>query len=104
MFFRCAMLAPINSAACCEKVSFCTRSSIVWRSGRNLRIVTVGLRGISGGIIMFTRDPSGNRASTNGEDSSTRRPSGAMMRSMMRRMCASSLKRASAAWITPLRS
>ena len=33
-------------------------------------------------MIAFTRDPSGSRASTNGELSSTWRPSGATIRSM----------------------
>ncbi len=37
-----------------------------------------------GGMMAFTREPSGRRASTMGEDSSTRRPRGATMRSMMR--------------------
>ena len=43
-----------------------------------------------GGITMFTREPSGSRASTYGEASSTRRPRGATMRWMMRMMCSSS--------------
>ena len=38
----------------------------------------------SGGMIALTREPSGRRASTIGDDSSTRRPIGAMIRSMIR--------------------
>ena len=37
-----------------------------------------------GGMMALTREPSARRASTMGDDSSTRRPIGAMMRSMMR--------------------
>ena len=50
----------------------------------NFRIVTTGPTNESGGMIAFTREPSVRRASTMGLDSSTRRPIGAMMRSMMR--------------------
>ena len=48
----------------------------------NLRIVRVGPLSASGGMIALTREPSLSRASTIGEDSSMRRPSGATMRSM----------------------
>ena len=51
------------------------------------RMVTVGLFGATGGMITFTREPSGRRASTIGDASSTRRPSGATIRSTMRMMC-----------------
>jgi len=57
-------------------------------STRNFRMVMVGLFGATGGMITLTREPSGKRASTMGLDSSTRRPSGATMRSTMRMMCA----------------
>ena len=40
-------------------------------------------------MMAFTREPSTRRASTIGLDSSTRRPMGAMMRSMMRITCSS---------------
>ena len=46
----------------------------------------------SGGITAFTREPSGRRASTMGELSSMRRPSGVTMRSMTARTAASLLK------------
>ena len=50
------------------------RSSIVYGSRENFRIVIVGPRSESGGMIAFTRLPSGRRASTIGDDSSIRRP------------------------------
>ncbi len=50
------------------------RSSIVSASLANFRIVMVGPRSASGGMMTFTRDPSLSRASTIGDDSSTRRP------------------------------
>ena len=40
----------------------------------NFRIVSSGPESESGGMIAFTRDPSGRRASTIGDDSSIRRP------------------------------
>ena len=43
----------------------------------NLRIVSCGPSIASGGMTAFTREPSGRRASTIGDDSSMRRPSGA---------------------------
>ena len=46
----------------------------------------------SGGMIAFTREPSGRRASTIGLASSQRRPSGATMRSMIRITWSSSSK------------
>ena len=54
-------------------------------SRMNFRMVTTGPMSESGGMIAFTREPSGRRASTIGEASSQRRPSGATMRSMIRR-------------------
>src|SRR3954471_16523451 len=50
------------------------RSFIVYGSRENFQIVTVGPLSASGGRIAFTREPSGRRASTIGDDSSTRRP------------------------------
>ena len=49
----------------------------------NLRMVTAGPTKDSGGMMMFTREPSSKRASTNGEDSSIRRPNGVKIRSMI---------------------
>jgi hypothetical protein len=68
------------------------RSSIVYGSRANFRIVRTGPRRESGGMIALTRLPSGSRASTIGEDSSTRRPTWETILSMMRRRCASSTK------------
>ena len=50
----------------------------------NFRIVMTGPTSDSGGMIALTREPSVRRASTIGDDSSMRRPIGAMIRSMMR--------------------
>ena len=46
-----------------------------------------GRRRASGGIITLTREPSGRRASTMGEDSSTRRPTAETILSMMCSRC-----------------
>jgi hypothetical protein len=59
------------------------------------RIVRVAPSSEIGSMIALTREPSGKRASTIGEASSMRRPSGAMMRSMIVRRWRSSLKRRS---------
>ena len=56
-------------------------------------MVRTGPTSESGGMIALTREPSGRRASTIGEASSQRRPSGAMIRSMIRRTWSSSSKR-----------
>ena len=86
-----------NAAAAAESVPVCTRSAMSKRFVLNLRIVIVGLLTAIGGSTTLTREPSGSRASTIGEPSSRRRPSGATMRSAMRRMCCVSRKRAVAA-------
>ena len=49
----------------------------------NFRIEMVGPSRASGGMMMLTRDPSSSRASTNGVDSSTRRPIRVTMRVAM---------------------
>ena len=59
----------------------------------NFRIVSSGPESESGAMIALTREPSGRRASTIGEDSSMRRPICATIRLMMRRRCESSLNR-----------
>ena len=67
-----------------------------WRPRRlreNLRIVSSGPDSESGWMIALTRDPSGRRASTIGDDSSIRRPICATIRLMIRRRCESSVKR-----------
>ena len=82
-----------NSASSFVSEPVAMRSFIVILSVRNFRMVIVGLFGATGGMITLTRDPSGRRASTIGDDSSTRRPSGATIRSTMRMMCPSSRNR-----------
>ena len=69
------------------------RSSIVYGSRENFRIVSVGPRRDRGGMMAFTRLPSGRRASTIGEDSSMRRPTWATILLMIRRRCDSSANR-----------
>ncbi len=61
-----------------------TRSSTVSGLAENFRIVITGPTSDSGGMMALTREPSGRRASTIGDDSSMRRPSGATIRSMIR--------------------
>lgn len=70
----------------------------------NLRMVRHGPMSDSGGMMMLTREPSSRRASTSGEDSSTRRPSGVRMRSMMFMRCAVSWNFASVSSSLPMRS
>ena len=60
------------------------RSSTVNGLAENFRMVMTGPIKDSGGMMALTREPSVNRASTIGLDSSMRRPIGAMIRSMMR--------------------
>jgi hypothetical protein len=60
------------------------RSSVVKGEAENLRMVMTGPTNDRGGMMALTREPSVRRASTIGDDSSTRRPIGAMIRSMMR--------------------
>ena len=70
----------------------------------NLRMVMTGPMSDSGSMIALTRDPSGRRASTRGLDWSMRRPSGAMIRSMIRSTCSSPMNCVSTREILPLRS
>ena len=63
------------------------------RLRENFRIVSSGPDSESGWMIAFTREPSGRRASTIGDDSSMRRPICATIRLMMRRRCESSVNR-----------
>ncbi|OPZ66532.1 MAG: hypothetical protein BWY83_02861 [bacterium ADurb.Bin478] len=58
----------------------------------NLRMERMGPSSANGAITALTREPSGNRASTMGLDSSTRRPTWETIRSMMCSRCGSSLK------------
>ena len=58
----------------------------------------------SGGMIAFTREPSGSRASTIGDDSSTRRPTAETILSITCRYCASSVNARSVRSMSPARS
>ena len=78
-------------------------SSIVNSRGKR-RIVIVGPRSASGGMITFTRSPVGRRASTIGLDSSTRRLTVETIRSIVWKSCASSENEMSARSIRPSRS
>ena len=84
--------AARNCAAFGVTVPKVIRSSIVYGSRENFRIVSVGPRSESGGMIAFTRLPSGRRASTIGDDSSMRRPTCETILSMIRSRWALSAK------------
>ena len=62
-----------------------TRSSTVYGRAENFRTVMTGPISDSGSMMQLTREPSGRRASTRGLVWSMRRPSGVMIRSMIRR-------------------
>ncbi len=68
------------------------------------RIVIVAPLSESGSMIALTREPSGRRASTIGWASSRRRPSGAMIRSIVARRCLSLVNCLAVRSIRPLRS
>ena len=74
------------------------------RSCANFRIVSRGPESESGGIIAFTRDPSGRRASTSGDDSSIRRPIWPTIFVMIRRRCEVSVNVSGVCESRPLRS
>jgi hypothetical protein len=93
---NCAAFALIDPKA--------IRSSIVYGSRENFRIVSVGPRSASGGMIALTRLPSGRRASTIGEDSSMRRPTCDTILSMIRRRWALSTNEIDVRSSLPLRS
>jgi len=89
---RARIHACIKCAICLLMLSSSTSRSRVKGSAEKRRMVRAGDLSARGGIMALTRDPSGNRASTNGVDSSTRRPRGATLRSITFRMCCSSRK------------
>ncbi|MNQ73099.1 hypothetical protein D3C85_878220 [compost metagenome] len=63
------------------------RLSVLSRSTAKRRIDMLGPSMASGGMIALTREPSLSRASTNGEDSSIRRPRLETIRSMIFSKC-----------------
>ena len=79
-------------------------SSTVMGLAGNFRTVMTGPISDNGSMIALTREPSGRRASTRGLDWSMRRPSGVMIRSMIRSTCSSLRKTVSTRRILPLRS
>ena len=82
-----------NSTVSWESVPIPTSASRSNRFCENFLIVRSGPESESGAITAFTREPSGRRASTIGEDSSIRRPTCATILLMIRRRCESSVKR-----------
>ena len=71
----------------------------------NFRTFRTGPQSERGGTIACTREPSGSRASTQGDVASTRRPRGATMRSITWRTASSPSNRRSATLsIRPFRS
>ena len=96
--------ASRNVAASAETEPFSIRSAIVSGFSGNFRMVRIGALTASGGTIALIRDPSARRASTIGEDSSTRRPTAATMRSMMRRYWSGEAKMMSLCTSVPPRS
>ena len=85
MFFRTATQTARNRTMSGEMEPKRTRSPALSGVLENLRMVMEGPTSESGGMMAFTREPSGNRASTMGELSSMRLPRGATMRSMAAR-------------------
>ncbi len=67
-------------------------------------MVSAGPSTASGGMTALTREPSGSRASTMGDDSSIRRPTRETMRSMTWRTCASERNALSVSISLPSRS
>ena len=96
--------ASRKAAAWCERLPKATRSSMVSGSRENLRIVSDGPVIASGGMIAFTREPSGRRASTIGLDSSIRRPVWATIRSITWSRWRSEPNRTSVSSMSPRRS
>ena len=89
MLIRPPTAARRKSVTCSESVPKEIRSCDSNGSWENLRMVRTGPSNASGGMMAFTREPSGSRASTYGEDSSMRRPTRATILSMVRRSCSS---------------
>src|SRR5271163_1964680 len=87
-----ATAAARTSAIAGRKVPISISRSMSRARSANFRIETSGPSTAIGRTATLTREPSRNRASTMGDDSSTRRPMAETIRLMMRRRCASSLK------------
>ena len=87
-----------------EMLLFSTNFSAVSGVVPKRRIETAGPSRASGGMMAFTRDPSASRASTMGDDSSTRRPTAPTIRSMICNKCRSSRNLTSTFCSLPKRS
>ena len=83
IFKRALTQASRNKDIFSLKVPNETKSFMEKAFFENLRMVTAGPTRDKGGIIMLTREPSERRASTSGEDSSTRLPRGVRILSMI---------------------
>ena len=92
MFSSALMQLSRNEDASSEIVPISISSAMWNRFCANFRIVSSGPDRDSGGMIAFTREPSGRRASTSGDDSSIRRPIWPTIFVMIRRRCDESLK------------
>ena len=102
MTFSRAFMAPSISASI-SGVNALKRSRSSLDSGLepNIRMVTTAPSRASGGMIALNREPSGSRASTIGEVSSTRRPTRETIRSMIWSRWSLSRKTTSDRWIRP---
>ena len=105
MMFSRACTAPFRTSSI-GSVSALLRSRSSANSGfePNLRIERMGPSTASGGIMTLTREPSFKRASTIGEDSSTRLPTADTILSITCIRCRSSLKITVVFSSTPWRS
>ena len=104
MFRRPRTHRLMKCAVCGVHVPKLMRSSTLYGSVANFRMVMNGPPIDSGCTMTFTREPSGSRASTIGLASSTRRPTWLTILSMMRRRCVSSTNFTSLITSRPLRS
>ena len=96
--------ADRSSAMAGVRAFFLSRSLICRGTTAKRRMVSTGPSSASGGMMAFTREPSGRRASAIGVDSSMRRPTRETILSMIFIRCASSLKRVSVLTMRPPRS
>ena len=104
MLLCCSTQMRRNSIIAGEALWLATSVSGVITVRLKRRMVMVGPFSATGGMMALTREPSGRRASTSGEDSSMRRPSGATMRSITLRMASSSENASGTCCSLPLRS
>ena len=101
MFSRPTTQASMKRAKVEVKVPLVTRSSTSSGSLANFRTVRNGPPMARGWITALIREPSGRRASTMGDDSSTRRLTSPTILSMTRRRWVSSMKEVGVRSILP---